>query len=91
MKTCSHFEYKIVEKHDFDYVAIFFSLPEIVISDEYYEPYEFDDHKNHKVFIRFPTELSYKTSSYEDGETYFRVFWIKILGFGIGFKKQTGY
>jgi hypothetical protein len=91
MKTSSHFEYKIVNKHDFNYVSVFFSLPEIVVGCEYHDPYEYEDHKNYKFIVKFPTEIIYKTTAYEDGEIYFRIFWIKILGFGFGIKKQTGY
>lgn len=91
MKLKNHFEYKIIDKHDFDYVSVFFSLPEILIAKNDFDVCDMLDSKNQKIMIKFSNELVYRSSSYEDGETYFRIFWIKVFGFGVGFKKQTGY
>jgi len=82
--------FSIIEKGDFNYLKLMLCYPSITFTNRRTDVI-FDDHFGKKYSVEFPTDIVYADTRFEDGEKYFWIFWIRIFGFGFGFKRQTSY
>jgi len=82
--------FDILRKGDFNYLTLTLHFfPDFVFTKNGQRLMETDT--GVELSAKFPTEIVYLDTRFEDGEKYFWLFSLRILGFGFSFKRQTSY
>ena len=80
----------IFKKGDFDYLSLtVFYFPDLVFTKK--RECIIDDDRGSQFSVSAPTELLYIDTRFDDGEVYYRVFTMRLLGFGFALRRQTSY
>jgi hypothetical protein len=80
----------IFKRGDFDYLSFtLFYFPDCQFTKK--RDCIIDNDRGSEFSISAPTELIYLDTRFEDGEVYYIVFVVRLLGFGFALRRQTSY